>query len=238
MKTVCGVVFDLDGTLFDRERTLAAAMRAGFSDLCGGDMAQVRRIAALAGLDVDAGRLRPDSILRDGTTSQLAAALLVELPTMTAHALARRLCEASRATAPVEATPLVPLMSELAGRGLSLAVATNDTPEEARRLLRGAGVVGAFQAILAAGAGYAPKPDPDMLHAFVDIAGVPAETCVMVGDSPADLRAGRAAGMTCVGVLTGASRRHELADHADVILPGIDALPAWLDRQHAIATAA
>ena len=238
MKTVSGVVFDLDGTLFDREKTLAAAMRAAFSEICAGDMAQVRRIAALAGLDVDAGRLGPDSVLRDGTTSQLAEALLVELPTMTAHALARRLGEASRAAAPVEATPLVPLMSELAGRGLALAVATNDTPEEACRLLREAGVFDAFAAILAAGAGYAPKPAPDMLRAFLDISGIPAAACVMVGDSPADLKAGRAAGMTCVGVLTGASRRHELVDHADAILPGIDTLPAWLDRQHGIATAA
>jgi phosphoglycolate phosphatase len=51
----------------------------------------------------------------------------------------------------------------------------------------------------------------------------------MVGDSLHDLRAGRAAGMTVVGVLTGVARRQELEPEADVVLDDITQLPAWLD---------
>jgi phosphoglycolate phosphatase len=52
----------------------------------------------------------------------------------------------------------------------------------------------------------------------------------MIGDSLHDLHAGRAAGMAVMGVLTGPATEAELAPHADVVLPSIAALPAWLDR--------
>ncbi|MFD2856539.1 HAD family hydrolase [Seohaeicola zhoushanensis] len=52
----------------------------------------------------------------------------------------------------------------------------------------------------------------------------------MVGDSTHDLFAGRTAGMHTVGVLTGVAGHEDLAPHADVVLPDIGHLPAWLDR--------
>ena len=51
----------------------------------------------------------------------------------------------------------------------------------------------------------------------------------MVGDSTHDLSAGRAAGMRTVGVLTGVAQAEVLEPFADVILPSIADLPAWLD---------
>ena len=50
----------------------------------------------------------------------------------------------------------------------------------------------------------------------------------MVGDSTHDLRAGRAAGMQTVGVLTGTSLADELWPLADAVLPDIGHLPAWV----------
>ena len=50
----------------------------------------------------------------------------------------------------------------------------------------------------------------------------------MVGDSAHDLIAGRAAGMQCVGVLTGTATRADLAPLADVVLPDIGHIPDWL----------
>ncbi|MBC7181003.1 MAG: HAD hydrolase-like protein, partial [Roseovarius sp.] len=51
---------------------------------------------------------------------------------------------------------------------------------------------------------------------------------VMVGDSTHDLMAGRAAGMQCVGVLTGTASRADLESLADIVLPDIGHIPAWL----------
>jgi phosphoglycolate phosphatase len=52
----------------------------------------------------------------------------------------------------------------------------------------------------------------------------------MVGDSLHDLVAGAAAGMQRIGVLTGMARYEDLAPHADVVLPDIGHIPAWLNR--------
>ena len=50
-------------------------------------------------------------------------------------------------------------------------------------------------------------------------------------DSLHDLEAGRAAGMRTVAVLTGVAVAAQLAPHADVVLPDIGALGAWIDSQ-------
>jgi len=49
-----------------------------------------------------------------------------------------------------------------------------------------------------------------------------------VGDSTHDLIAGRRAGMQTVAVLTGVALEAELAPHADVVLPNIGHIPAWM----------
>ena len=54
----------------------------------------------------------------------------------------------------------------------------------------------------------------------------------MVGDSMHDLRAGRAAGMRAVAVLTGLSDIEELSTLADVVLPDVSHLPTWILAQN------
>lgn len=56
----------------------------------------------------------------------------------------------------------------------------------------------------------------------------------MVGDSLHDIVAGKAAGMATVAVLTGIAGAQELSPHADVVLPDIAALGAWIDARRAI----
>jgi phosphoglycolate phosphatase len=51
----------------------------------------------------------------------------------------------------------------------------------------------------------------------------------MVGDSLHDLDAARRAGMAAVGVLTGTAIHEVLEPLADIVLPDITHLPAWLD---------
>ena len=55
-----------------------------------------------------------------------------------------------------------------------------------------------------------PYPDP-LLHA-AEVMGVPAEACLMVGDTTVDIRTGRAAGAQTVGVLCGFGTEHELVE--------------------------
>jgi len=66
------------------------------------------------------------------------------------------------------------------------------------------------------------------LVGFANAVELAPKHCVMVGDSRHDLGAGRAAGFYTVGVLTGYADTKDLADLADVVLPDIGHLPAWL----------
>ena len=66
--------------------------------------------------------------------------------------------------------------------------------------------------------------------AFAAHIGVEPCRIAMVGDSLHDLQAGRAAGMTTIGVLTGLAEADALAPMADVILPDIGHIPEWLAK--------
>ena len=64
------------------------------------------------------------------------------------------------------------------------------------------------------------KPYPDPIRLAAQMIGVAAESCLMIGDTGVDMRAGKAAGAQTVGVLCGYGRAAELQRQgADLILP-------------------
>jgi HAD superfamily hydrolase (TIGR01509 family) len=64
------------------------------------------------------------------------------------------------------------------------------------------------------------KPYPDPILWVAQRIGVPPETCLMIGDTTVDIRAGRAAGAQTVGVLCGFGEEEELRRRgADLVLP-------------------
>ena len=85
-----------------------------------------------------------------------------------------------------------------------------------------------FDFIAGYDSGHGAKPGPGQMMAFADHVQIPVADIAMIGDSTHDLRAGRAAGMVCVGVLTGMADHATLAPFADVVLPDIGHLPDWL----------
>lgn len=227
---IAAVLFDKDGTLFDFGATWNAWARSVISQLSRGDPERARDLALAARFDAKAGRFLPDSPIIAGTNREAAECLARALPGQSAEALERFLvAEAARAPL-AEAAPLVPLLAGLAARDLALGVMTNDSKSVARAHLGAVGVLGMFDFVAGADSGYGAKPAPGPLLAFCRTIGLGAARVVMVGDSTHDLAAGRAAGMWCVGVLTGPAGAAELAPLADAILPDIGHLPDWLDR--------
>jgi phosphoglycolate phosphatase len=59
--------------------------------------------------------------------------------------------------------------------------------------------------------GFPAKPEPNVIFASLQVLGVPAEDCLLVGDSPADMEAGRRAGVKTCAVLWGYGQREDLA---------------------------
>lgn len=86
-----------------------------------------------------------------------------------------------------------------------------------------------FQVIVTALSTPHTKPHPDpVLHAARQM-GVPAASCLMIGDTTVDIQAGRSAGAQTVGVLCGFGERPELLKHgADLILDVTSDLQAVL----------
>ena len=188
-------------------------------------------LARRLGYDVAAGVFAKDSPVIASTTPELVDIMHGFVPRMDKGQLLDSLSELSAAAPQAPAAPLRPVFEALKARGLKLGLATNDTEAPARAHLAGAGVLDLFDFVAGCDSGWGGKPAPGQLLAFADRVGVDPARSVMVGDSLHDLHAGRDAGMKRAAVLTGIAEAGELAPHADVVLPDISHLAAWIDEQ-------
>ncbi|TNC74640.1 HAD family hydrolase [Rubellimicrobium roseum] len=231
MRQIRGVVLDKDGTLFDFQATWGAWSRGMIEAEAGGDEALAARLAEALGYDLDSGRFRPDSVVIASTVETVAEAMLAVLPPTDRAALIDRM-NARAAGAPQVAVPgLRPALERLAGQGVALGIATNDTEAPARVHLREAGVDDLFPFVAGYDSGWGGKPEAGQLLAFAEAQGLDPADCAMVGDSLHDLHAARVAGMRAVAVLTGVADRAELAPAADVVLESLADLPDWVAAQ-------
>ncbi len=226
-----GVIFDKDGTLFDFNATWGALTRALITSEVGPDPMRMEEMADVLGYDLEAGVFRPGSIVIAEPVTVVVDAMLTLLPHRSKAELIAQMKTASAAVTQVEPVPLRPVLQELTDMGLILGVATNDSETPARANL--AHVVDMFAFVAGFDSGYGGKPSPGQLHGFCKATGLASANCIMIGDSTHDLEAGRAAGMRCVGVLTGPAPREELAPLADTVLSTIGELPAWIAAQNA-----
>lgn len=226
-----GLLFDKDGTLFDFGGTWNGWARAVLAELSGGDPDRARALAEAVRFDLAEGRFHRDSPVIAGTNREVAMLMHAALPGWSLEAIERLLSERAAGAELVPATPLGPLFDGLRARGLALGVMTNDTEHSARHQLRHAGIEGHFAFIAGSDSGHGAKPDAAPLLAFARQAGLAPGQVAMVGDSTHDLLAAGAAGMRRIAVLSGPAARAELAPHADLVLPDIGHLPAWLDAQ-------
>jgi len=87
-----------------------------------------------------------------------------------------------------------------------------------------------FQSVITAIDTCLPKPSPEALIKCAEQLGVKIDECAVVGDSVADIRAGKTAGAKTIAVLSGIFTRKELEkEKPDLILENINELPDFLD---------
>lgn len=225
-----GILFDKDGTLFDFRSTWSVWASRFFLDIADGDAALAARLSAPLGYRFDERVFSKESIVIAGTPAEVSAALIAALPGWQPDVLIDHVNAVASEVPQVEVLPLAPFLSDLGKRGLMLGVATNDAEAPARAHLETAGITQYFDYMAGYDSGFGAKPDPGMLHGFCEAVGLSPEQVMMVGDSTCDLIAGRAAGMTTLGVLTGMADTDELAPHADLVVPDIGAIPAVLSQ--------
>lgn len=226
------VIFDKDGTLIDFHAmwgswvtTLARRLEAAAYMTLG------PQLYARVGFDSASGRIDPDKPLAIGTMAELRAMcteLLRDagLPPGAAEAATE---QAWYAPDPVAlARPLANLarlFGELRARGVRVAVATTDDRAPTAATLAGLGVLTLVDALACGDDGHPIKPAPDAIVKLCRELEVAPSNTAVVGDTAADLRMGRAAGVgLTIGVLSGVGRRELLEPLADALLPSVAAL--------------
>ena len=225
MKNIRGVIFDKDGTLFDFASTWEA-WAAAFLNRVSEDREHLLRMGRAIGFDPVTQTFAPNSLVIAGTPGEVADVLLPFLEGVSKLGLLAVMNDEAAQTPQHQAVPLEPYLSGLRARGLKLGVVTNDAETPAIAHLQSAGVSEMFEFIAGFDSGFGAKPQPGQLLAFCEQTSLTPESVVMVGDSTHDLIAGRQAGMSCVGVLTGLAPREVLEPHADHVLDDIGQLPA------------
>lgn len=223
-----GIIFDKDGTLFDFNATWGEWTRVMLKAEAGADADLLAALADTLGFDMARGAFAPDSIVIAETGAVVADHMMRHLPQQDVASLIARMNAAAASVAQVEAVPLAAFFKALRADGFLLGLATNDAEAPAREHLTRADIMDMFDFIAGYDSGHGAKPAPGQLLAFCAKTGLPPADCAMVGDSLHDLHAGRAAGMVTIGVLTGPATADALAPAADIVLPSIADIPAWI----------
>ena len=191
------VLFDLDGTLIDSERDLAASVNAML-------VRYGRKELPLEVIGTYIGDGAPMLIRRalgdPADRDFLQEALNYFLLHYKEHKL-----DTTRAYNGIEQA--LKHIAQANGHARQLAVLTNKPVRASRDILAGLGLAGSFFQIYGGNSFETKKPDPLGANTLMKEAGVDAEETVMIGDSQVDILTARNAGLWSIGVTYGFAPR-------------------------------
>ena len=204
-------LFDLDGTLIDSRSDITYSVNLTLARM---NMPQLHesRITDFVGNGM---QVLIERTLRESTGVQPESFLVQE---------GIKLFEEEYATHLLDRTYLYPHVEEALDRlsWAKFAVVSNKPEVFSRSILDGLGVGSRFSIILGGDSTPKHKPDPASLLMAMGFCKIHASLTAMVGDSPVDMQAGKAAGVTACGVLGGYRPAKELeAAGCDLIVDNL-----------------
>lgn len=132
----------------------------------------------------------------------------------------------------------IPLIKELAGHGLKLAIASSSTPAQIQAIVEEFGLTPYFTCLASGAALNRPKPAPDVFLEALRLLDVSAEEAIVIEDSTNGVLAAKAASIACVGFINPHSGNQDLyaATAATDSLTALNAeyLKQVLDRSNGI----
>ncbi len=203
-----GVLFDLDGTLIDSKKDIAAAANSARLHF-GLPALPLETVVGYVGRGIE--HLNRKTLGTDDP-QRLAEGLEV------LKAYYRDHC--------VDQTFIYPgakeLLNTLKTRGLKLGLVSNKPHEFTLITLEKLGLMSYFTAVLGADVVARKKPDPEPLLAALEKMGISPREAVMIGDSPVDTQAARAAGMRVGLVSHGFVSKEEMtSSHPDWLVDSL-----------------
>lgn len=226
MKQLC--VFDLDGTLINSLPDIASALNGALAHFClpGFSLAEYRR-------KVGNGAKRL-------CTRCLPAGKEALLPELLAEYDRRYIRACASDTAPFPGIP--ELLCKLRDAGIKTAIISNKPHPQTLEVLSSVLAGIPFDLALGQREGIPLKPAPDALLETLHTLSIPPEDTLYIGDSPEDVRFGKAADVDTCAVLWGYRDKEELEeagpDHlaarpADILrFAGVNAYAAHPPADH------
>ena len=214
---VDAVIFDLDGTLIDSIDIYFMIVETALEKL---QLPAVSRNQILAAAESEDFKwelvLPPETLKRKESIIDEAWAVINEIaPQMFA-----------------ENSDLIPgadrTIQNLASQGLKIGLVTSTRQQHLKTKmlpLKNAGIAGLFEVIITSDDVEKRKPAPDPLIACARQLDLQPADCAYVGDTAGDIKAGKAAGMRTVGVLTGFDDYESLnQENPDAIIDSVQKL--------------
>jgi len=205
------LLFDLDGTLMDTLDTIVQAMNTACDDLGVSPPFRAQELRPTIGMPVQ----RQLQLLR-GIIGPLADEFTDRYYAHFTRAVER-------------GVGLYPGVKEtfpsFAGR--PIASMSTRRAHQVDRMLRITGLRGFFRSVVGGDQVSRPKPFPDLPLFGAKALGVSPEACVVLGDSPVDIQAGRSAGMKTIAAVYGYGDSAAVADAApDATIRHFSELPS------------
>ncbi len=212
---VKAILLDLDGTIVDSKRAYLEAVKTAFS--------------ALGVKTVDIG-----------VVTEIPRRMEQNLPIddllngIDARKFLKTYLDAYYKATPKKSSPMPDVsetLEKLSQRAKLAVITMRHVPkQEIIDELRNHGLAKYFDFVITALETPAPKPSPDALIICSQKMAVKTEECMVVGDSVADIRAGKKAGVRTVAVLSGLFSSAELKrENPDFILESLRPLPDLLE---------
>lgn len=209
-----GIFFDLDGTIVDSREAYHEAARIAFQTM-GQEMPEKEAVLEIP------RKLEQKQPINDLIKGDLQKFLSVYLNSY--YSITK------------EKTKLIPNVSttlETLSTKAKLALVTMRAfpKENIMKELEAFEIAKYFNYVVTALDTHKPKPSPEALMKCAKALNVQICDCVIAGDSISDIRAGKAAGVKTVAVLSGLFSRRELAEEKpDLIIKDITALPKFVE---------
>lgn len=192
-----GVIFDLDNTLVDSVETIRQAADATLRSR-GFRGVDFEALVSAMGLTIFDLFRRADPSINE----EMMKELFVDYKENYMRFIA--------------STKLLPNAREaleaLSAKGLKMAVVTTKSRYNAVKILEFFGLAHYFNAVVGFEDTYEHKPSPEPIMKAAAMIGIEASALAVVGDTDADVAAGRAAGAITIAITTGVTPIHKILE--------------------------
>jgi AHBA synthesis associated protein len=205
------VVFDLDGVLIDSDESMRQAFQAAYEHVGGVGEAPFEEYR------VHLGRHMPETLK------------IMGLPETMYRPFVRESARLAHLLRPYPGAK--ELLAGLEAAGTRIAVATGKTRDRAEHALEVVGLRSHVEEVVGSDEVRHSKPAPDIVSEALRRLGCAPADSLMVGDSPLDLRSGRAAGTRVAAALWGQGDAVTLrAEEPDLVAASTDELAELLSE--------